>query len=167
MNNEFEGLGLIELLDLLEPAPEPVPISWMPQTAGWIWLGLAVIVALFMGIRQLIRHRRANAYRRAGLAALRAVGDDPTRIATVIRRTALAGFPRSQIAGRTGEAWLRFLDDTMAGSGFATGAGRVLIEAPYKSAGQIPDYPSGLSELAQQWIRKHTVPKPADKAKPE
>ncbi len=65
----------------------------MPQTVGWIWLGRLVWRALFLAGLAGCVHRRANAYRRAGLAALTAAGDDPARIAQIIRRTALAGFP--------------------------------------------------------------------------
>ena len=32
MESEFDGLGLVELLDLLEPVPEPVPVSLWPST---------------------------------------------------------------------------------------------------------------------------------------
>jgi hypothetical protein len=151
MTPDLQGLNLIELLDLLEPAPEPPPVSLMPQTAGWIWLGLALLAGLALLIRAVLRHRRANAYRRAGLAALAGAGDDPARIAPVLRRTALAGFPRTEVAGLTGADWLAFLDRTLPGAGFTDGPGRVLAEAPYR---EVPA-PPGLAALARRWIRSH------------
>jgi len=162
MSNHLEGLNLVELLDLLEPAPEPEPVSWMPQTIGWLWLGLAVAFALFLAIRKFVRYRRATAYRRAGLAALTAAGDDPARIASVIRRTALAGFPREDVAGLTGTGWLEFLDATMPGDGFVHGPGQVLARAPYQTS----EAPRGLAELARHWIARHTVPPRGDGARP-
>lgn len=155
--DDLDGLGLVELLDLLEPAPEPPPVSMMPQTAGWLWLGLALLIGLFFLIRAALRHRKANAYRRAGLAALAGVGDDPARIAAVLRRTALAGFPREEVAGLTGNRWLAFLDGTMPGGGFVDGPGRVLTEAPYRDASAMP----ALADLARRWIRRHRAPKDA------
>lgn len=154
MEDQFNGLNLVQLLDLLEPVPEPPPVSWMPQTVGWIWLGIALVALILAGLRWLVRHRRANAYRRAGLAALAAAGDDPARIAVILRRTALAGFPRAEVAGLTGVDWLRFLDRTMAGDGFVSGPGRIIAEAPYRATTPDP----ALSRLAQRWVRRHTVP---------
>jgi hypothetical protein len=156
MEDQFDGLNLVQLLDLLEPVPEPPPVSWMPQTVGWIWLGIALVVVILTGLRWLVRHRRATAYRRAGLAALAAAGDDPARIAVILRRTALAGFPRSEVAGLTGADWLRFLDRTMAGDGFVSGPGRIIAEAPYRATAPDP----ALSRLAQRWVRRHTAPAP-------
>lgn len=154
MTPDLEGLNLIELLDLLEPAQEPAPISLMPQTVGWIWLGLALLIALAFLLRAILRHRHANAYRRAGLAALSEAGDDPAQIATILRRTALAGFPRVEVAGLTGDDWLEFLDRTAPGDGFSKGPGRLLSKAPYQS---VPADPR-LATLAQNWIRKHHRP---------
>ena len=152
MSAHLDGLNLIELLDLLEPAPEPPPVSWMPQTAGWVFLGAAVAIGLWLGLRAVIRHRRANAYRRAGLAALDRAGTDPAAIAQVVRRTALAGFPRDRVAGLHGPDWLAFLDATLPGSGFSKGPGRLLATAPYQATPPDPDLPG----LVRLWIRKHS-----------
>lgn len=160
MSEHLKGLNLIELLDLLEPAPEPDQISMMPQTVGWIWLGLGVAAILFITIRKFARYRRASAYRRAGLAALTAAGEDPAQIAQVIRRTALAGFPRNQVAHLTGDAWLAFLDQTMPGNGFTDGPGQVLAGAPYRATKPSP----GLADLANRWIADHRVPEIANAA---
>ena len=99
MTPDYEGLNLIELLDLLEPTPEPDPIAMTPQTPGWIVLGIVLALAALWALRKLVRHRRAGAYRRAALRELDSAGDDAARIADVLRRTALAGFPRAQVAG--------------------------------------------------------------------
>ena len=34
------------MIDLLEPAPEPDPVSMWPQTMGWLWLGLILLVLI-------------------------------------------------------------------------------------------------------------------------
>lgn len=155
MSTEFEGLDLVTLLNLLEPATQPEPVPWTPQTAGWIWLGLAVAALLYWGVRRWVAYRKANAYRKDGLAALRLAKDDPVQIARVLRRTALAGFPRTDVASLTGDAWLGFLDATFTApsekQSFAKGVGRDLALAPYRDTGAI----AGLGPLAALWIRTH------------
>ncbi|MDU9004785.1 DUF4381 domain-containing protein [Sedimentitalea todarodis] len=153
MNGDLDGLNLVQLLDRLEPAPEPLPISLMPQTVGWVWLGIGLVVALLLLIREFLRHRRANAYRRAALDALSEAGDDPARIAQIIRRTALTAYPREEVAALTGEHWLAYLDRTLPGDGFSNGPGRVLANAPYTSVVPTP----GLAELARHWISGHST----------
>lgn len=154
MTSDLQGLTLIDLLDRLEPAPEPPPIPLTPQTIAWLWLAMALFAAILMAVRLILRHRRANAYRRAALGALADAGDDPARIAQIIRRTALAAFPREDVAALTGHAWLAFLDRTLPGGGFRTGPGRVLAQAPYRDG----PTPPGLAELARRWVARHRRP---------
>lgn len=151
MDESFDGMDLFQLLDLLDPAPEPLPVSWMPQTVGWIWLSLALAVLFFFIIRRTIAHRRATAYRRAAAAELDTVGDDPAKIASILRRAALAGFPREEVVSLTGVNWLTFLDQTMSGTGFADGPGSLVATAPYQGAAPEPE----LAALARRWIRHH------------
>lgn len=151
MNSDLEGLNLVQLLDRLEPAPEPLPISLMPQTVGWIWLAIGLVFGMLFLLQEVLRHRRANAYRRAALAALSEAGDDPARIAQIIRRTALAAYPREDVAGLTGEHWLAFLDRTLPGDKFSDGPGRVIADAPYT---KVPTT-TGLADLARHWISSH------------
>ncbi|WP_171180538.1 DUF4381 domain-containing protein [Ruegeria sp. HKCCD8929] len=155
MNPDLQGLNLVELIDLLEPAPEPAPISMMPQTIGWIWLGLALALLVGWLTRRAIKHRHANAYRRAALGALAGAGDDPACVAEILRRTALTGFPRGDVAGLTGKDWLRFLDQTMGGDRFSNGPGRIVAQAPYRP---VPASPA-LTQLARDWIVTHKPPK--------
>lgn len=151
MAETFDDLDLFQLLDLLEPAPEPPPVSWMPQTIGWVWLGLALVVLTALALRRVLAHRRATAYRRAALAELDAAGDDPAEIASILRRTALAGYPRTDVVALSGTDWLAFLDRTLPGTGFTNGPGRIVATAPYKAAEPEPD----LAALARQWVRHH------------
>ncbi|MGV6848018.1 MAG: DUF4381 domain-containing protein [Marinibacterium sp.] len=154
MNGDFDGLSLVDLIDLLEPAPEPPAISMLPQTAGWIWLALAVLLAGVWLINRWAAARRRQAYRRAALHALVAAGDDAAAIAAILRRTALAAYPRSEVAGLTGAAWLDFLDRTYGGTGFSGGPGRILARAPYQPC---PTDPL-LQPLARDWITRYRVP---------
>ncbi|MBY8977158.1 DUF4381 domain-containing protein [Rhodobacteraceae bacterium NNCM2] len=150
MAEDLSRLNLVELLDLLEPPPEPPPISMLPQTMGWVWLALVVIAAFgFTLWKWRVRHA-ANAYRRAALAELQAASD-PAAIARIVRRTALMAFPRAEVAGLYGEEWLAFLDRTGGGTVFREGAGRAIATAPYDRGGATSD----LAGIAAAWIRDH------------
>ena len=155
MSEDLSKLNLIELLDLLEPVPEPPPVSLWPQTEGWIWLGVIAAVGAAWLIRRWLMARRADAYRRAALKEIAAAGDDPAVLAEIVRRAALAAFPRAQVAGTYGEDWLAFLDRSYDGTGFSEGPGRALASAPYAPAANAP----GLAALAAEWVRRHSRPK--------
>ena len=158
MSEDLSKLNLVELLDLLEPVPEPTPVSLWPQTVGWVWLGLAVLVAVAWLLYRWHRWHRANAYRREALKALALAGSDPGAVAEILRRAALSAFPRREIAGLTGEAWLAFLDRSYGGSGFSEGPGRLLAVAPYAGSGAGTASTAGLAPLAAEWVRRHRRP---------
>lgn len=151
MSEELAGKNLIELIEMLEPAPEPAPVSMMPATAGWIWLGLLVLFAIVLLVRWLFARWRAGAYRRAALEELARAGADPVAIAGIVRRTALAAYPRDRVARLHGEAWLSFLDESYGGRDFSDGSGRVIASVPYAAA----DAGTGLANAAREWIRRH------------
>ncbi|MEM7176897.1 MAG: DUF4381 domain-containing protein [Pseudomonadota bacterium] len=156
MAEDLSKLTLVDLIDLLEPAPEPPAISMLPQTVGWVWLGVALLALIaFLALRWRA-YRRANAYRGAALAALATAGDDPAKIAEILRRCALTAFPRNQVAGLIGAEWLRFLDETGGGTSFSSGPGKALLSAPYRPGAPV----DGLSALAAGWIRRHRRPVP-------
>jgi uncharacterized protein DUF4381 len=154
MSEDLSKLGLSELYDQLIPISPPPEVPLTPQTAGWLILA-AVIGALCVTAIAVWRRRyRANAYRRAALAALQGAGDDPAKIAHVLRRTAIAAYPRAKVAGLIGDDWLGFLDATCPDIKLSqTDAGRALLNAPYKNTA--PD--TELATLARRWIRSHNT----------
>lgn len=148
--------NLVDLIDqLMEPAA-PAPVSMLPQTAGWLVLAALVVVAVAMLVHRGIRRWRANAYRRAALAALQQAGDDPAAIATVLRRTALAAWPRNEVAHPVGREWLAFLDATGGNGAFSGPAGQTLVTAPYRS--QDSAVSRELLQAARHWVRHHRRP---------
>jgi hypothetical protein len=140
----------------------PEPVSWWPPAPGW-WL-LAVLLPAVIGTAAwlfLVYRRRVAARRsaRRELQALRsahAAGSDDAALARglsrLLRRFALARFPRERVAGLTGEAWLRFLDRYATDRAFTAGAGRALVEAPYRPDAPLPA--TELTNLVEQWIRR-------------
>ena len=156
MNEDLSSLTLVELLDLLEPVPEPPSVSLWPQTAGWLVLAVLLLAAAAWLVRRQRADHRANAYRRAALAELAAAGDDPARLAAILRRAALVAFPRADVAGLHGDDWLSFLESCCDGAPFRTGAARVVATAAYSPCA--PD-PSVTAQVAH-WLRHHRRPPP-------
>ena len=152
MEQDLSKLNLVELYDLLIAPEAPAAVSMWPQTVGWVWALGVLVILVGIAVWKWVAWRRATAYRRAALAALAAAGDDPAAIADILRRTALVGFPRAQVAGLHGAGWLGFLDKTGSNTGFSgSDAGQALIMAPYTP--QSPD--ARLPALAAEWIKSH------------
>ena len=147
--------GLIDI-------PLPPPVSLWPATWPARIAIIALLAAAVVGTWQFLRHRRANRYRREALAELTQIAQmAPQQIAAqlslLVRRTALAAFPREQIAPLAGESWLAFLDRSLDGTEFSTGAGRLLISAPYAPIAPGGRQLADLVELTRRWIRRHHV----------
>ena len=150
--DDLSGLDLVSLFDLLVRPDAPATISMWPQTVGWIWVLVALILLTAVASWLWLRQRRANAYRRAALVALKAAGDDPAKIADVLRRTALAAFAREDVAQTHGASWLAFLDQAAHPMDFSgCEAGRVLAAAPYRPQAPHRDLPA----MAARWIKIH------------
>lgn len=152
----------------------PEPIAWWPPAPGWWILGALILVLLVITVLWWRARRRRSAPARAALAELDALSarlaDGSAQrhavaaVSILLRRLALARYPRDQVAGLAGPAWLAFLDRTGGGGAFTQGPGQVLIERPYRRTGgcdpQTPWDPAGLTALAARWIRAHREPRP-------
>lgn len=121
----------------------PDPVSWWPLAPGW-W---AVIVLAAIGLGWLLRRaygkRKFSAPRRYAIQALAAVEAEylehrnPVKlgqqVSELLRRGMLAYAPRHEVAGLTGEAWLRWLDTGLAVPYFHTEGGKSLLQLPYRN----------------------------------
>ncbi|MBO9445001.1 DUF4381 domain-containing protein [Ruegeria sp. R14_0] len=151
MSVDVEGKSLVDLLDMLEPAPAPDPVSMVPQTWGWVVLAAIIVGLIAFVIHAFLRHRRVNAYRREALTELATAKDNPAKIAEILRRAALVAFPRDKVAGLHGDVWINFLNETFDQKRFSGTEADALTSAPYTT---IPANPE-LTKLAQQWIKSH------------
>jgi hypothetical protein len=145
----------------------PDPVDWWPPAPGWWLLAGLVLGALALAIGAWLARRRRTAAARAALAQLAGLraelssGGDRRRFAAsvsaLLRRLALARYPRERVASLNGAQWLGFLDATGGGGGFCAGAGRVLAEAPYRAPGDSSGLDAaGLADLAARWIRANS-----------
>lgn len=141
--------------------------AWWPPAPGWWLVAALLLIALIWLVRRLVRRYRQGAAARSALgelAILRATfaADQDARafaagVSRLLRRLALERFPREQVAGLTGAAWLDFLDATGGGHEFRQGPGQVLAQIAYGpgTPGTPPLDADALAELAAAWIRRH------------
>lgn len=158
------SFGNYVLGDAFHEVVAPAAISWLPQTAGWWWL--AVILLLFAAHRGSRRLRTwyANRYRREASARLRAmrhaaVGQDWLgELNRLLKLTALAAFPRPQVAGLSGADWVAFLNAQCAEPPFSNQHTALLALGPYTL--QIPGHNARDSLLAAslRWVETHRGP---------
>lgn len=159
MSSRYEGLSLPQLLDLMHEIVIPEPVAWIPQTAGW-WVALGWLLAVILLVAVSVRRRRRrNRYRRDALRALQAVGangdlapqESARAVAEILKRAALAAYPRDQVASLHGDAWARFLRESSGNDGQVQGAAKQLAAAAYR-----PDADGGqILEPAKRWVRLH------------
>ncbi len=162
MNETAEALA--GLHDVVAPAP----VSWAPQTVGWVVLaGLLLVLAAWLGWRTWER-ARANRYRKVALAEIdgveKGLREDPSyeraalgAVNEILKRTALTAWPRPDVASLAGEDWLAFLDATADGQGFRRGPGRVLADRVYVSDGlpATEDERQAFFATVRRWVRHH------------
>lgn len=149
------------LLDI----PLPAPHSFWPAT--WFAWGTLVILTtvLIFGLWALCHCWFANRHRREATAQLRQIelSSDAIpelilvkKLAVLVRKTALAAFPRTEVADLSGRQWLAFLDRSYDGQDFSAGVGRHLAAAPYQQDIHLTAIErSQLVALIRRWIWKH------------
>lgn len=166
--------GDLEALRALHDIVVPEAIAYTPQTIGW-YLLLAVVlgVGVVFGVLARRRHVR-NRYRREALGQLVVIERDLgspdartaalTRIPVLLKRVAISVTERTEAASLTGDAWLAFLDQAYGGSGFQSGAGRLLPMLAYAPPGRIAavtnEAATDLVELTRTWIQSHDLSPP-------
>ena len=136
--------------------------AWPPAPGWWILAALGALLVI-TGLTWLFRYWRANRYRREAGRELAQLlenwhqdEDDLAylkALQTLLKRAALTSFPRDEVAGLTGEAWVQFLDRTTGSHDFSIGEAEVLIDGTYR-----PDVSVDIESLhlvAKSWIQKH------------
>lgn len=134
--------SLDQLRDIVVPN---APAFWPPAPALWWLLAIVVMVMVIYFSRRRARQLR-NAYRHNALELL----DQASTlydISVILKRTALAAFPREQVASLYGEDWASFLRKTGGRRDFTP-----LTQGP-------PDAPASKEtrRLAAHWIKRHKL----------
>ena len=152
----------------------PVAIGWWPLASGWYLLATTIAIAcliIFLLLRRYCVNGRAK---REALRELseyqRAYQHDKNSplysaaISELLKRVALAYYPRTRVAGLRDDAWIKFLNTSVKGVNF--NSVRVqLLELPYLPLGNEQKFrPSRLHELqplfnmARKWIARQGRP---------
>ena len=148
----------------------PAPVSWMPQTVGWAVLAAALAVAVLVGLWRWRQHALRNRYRAEALAELRrieALAGDPSRravalglVAVLMKRTALAAYPRTDVARLSGSEWVDFLRHR--GPCVSQEAVTLLDDLEYCNKHHLAEMTDSevgaIVTAARSWIRGHRVP---------
>jgi hypothetical protein len=133
----------------------PPSVSWKPQTIGWYVVFALVGFAILWLAYRALRHWQHNRYRRLALKEL--ASTPPELLSALLKRTALAAWPRDTIASLTGSRWLTFLTETSSLDSFQQQPGNRIEELALSTTPFPPDDEQRLRDLAAQWIRRHRV----------
>jgi Domain of unknown function (DUF4381) len=144
--------GLEKLHDFQQPAPP----SWMPHTTAWYVLFAVVAVASVWIAIRMARMWWRNRYRREALTELESTS--PEHFSALLKRTALAAWPREAVAQLNGREWLKFLDGSAEKRCFGEAPGNRIEEIAFSGARISADEERTLRALVAQWIRRHRVP---------
>ena len=155
----YDGLNLPQLLELMHGLEMPEPVPMVPQSPGWwVLAGWLAAVALVVAV-QLARRRRRNRYRREAASLLDGIAarsaSDPSgsalEIAALLKRTALAAYPREAVASLYGADWAAFLVRTAGNDAEVVAAADQLAFSAYRADADGAE----LVDPARRWIRLH------------
>ena len=154
----FGNYAIREIVEVL--APES--IGWYPATSGWKFLLVLALLVLGRGAWRYWRHWQRNRYRGAALAQLQRFRDEAlapnvrlSRIAALLKATALQAYPRRDIASLSGDRWLEWLDASAEGTIFSQSSHTLLLDALYRR--DSPPQAADIIRLQQEsaaWIRR-------------
>ena len=141
----------------------PTAVSWLPQTSGWLWLGLALVALIIRFCWRRVRHWYQNRYRREAVKRLQSLAQAPAQdtvlieINRLLKLTAMAAFPREQVARLSGSEWVHFLNGCCTTAPFCDELGPFLAAGAYR--GQVPPIQARqrLFDACNSWIREHHV----------
>ncbi len=158
-----DAFGNYALGDFVEVVP-PAAISWLPQTTGWKLVGIVLAgLAVYHGWRRL-RHWYRNRYRREAatrLARLAGNAEGTLQAADInrlLKLTALAAFPREQVAQLHGADWIEFLNGQCVSPPFDSEQAQLLALGSYRAIAVDGAARSALVASSLTWVREHGNP---------
>lgn len=139
----------------------PLPVSWLPQTAGWAWLG--ALVGGFFLYRGWRRARRwhHNRYRREAVDRImgtKGLEFSIVALNKVLKLTALSAFPRERVARLSGDEWTHFLNQQCDVPPFSPALAKVITEDAYRPSTVTASTQEALLQAALLWVKTHKSP---------
>jgi Domain of unknown function (DUF4381) len=142
-------------LDKLHGFYQPSPVPWTPHTLGWyIIFGILALLVVWLTIWEISNWRR-NRYRREALREL--ASTSPEQLSGLLKRTALAAWPREQVASLSGDKWIGFLAESSAIPSFRESPGNLIEQIAFAPSSLSSKDEVVLRDLSAQWIRRHRV----------
>jgi len=146
----------------------PATVSWWPPAIGWYFLAALLLVAFAWFIYQSLQRWMNNRYRRAALRELQLLAEDGQsagsrdsnlrQLPILLKRTALAAYPRKQVASLTGKDWHKFLNSKVSTPVFTESTATTLDNISYSTSDlSAVDLQSAtaLLKASQYWLQHH------------
>jgi Domain of unknown function (DUF4381) len=150
-------------LATLRPLHVPDALSWWPPAPGW-WIVAAVCIIVMALLGRTVSHRlRTKRYRKTALRELEQLylactaRNDAHAFAAganrLLKRAALARYPRADVAALCDADWRNFLDRTAVRPLFASGAAAALTRAAYDPSSDCDS--EQVYRACREWLRHH------------
>ncbi len=153
-SEKYAGLNLPDLMEMMHTVVYPDTISMSPETIGWQLLGLWTLACALLITIEQIRRYRANRYRREAIRLVSGLDvhnqQAAAEVAILVKRTAIAAFPRSKVAALTGHDWQKFLLQSTQNK-LNTTEVQAICSAAYDPKVQVIE----VQNAAIRWIRLH------------
>jgi len=138
----------------------PDAIGWWPPAIGW-WI-LMILIPLFCWFVYWLFKRitRKTAVKTAKRLLLSLKQDNDLEdkdklieLSKLVRRVAISLAPRREVASLTGPQWLEYLNQSVKGTPFSEGAGKVLADVHYKKTVATDLDISATIALCERWLK--------------
>lgn len=159
-----EVFGNYALREFAEVIP-PEGISWLPQTAGWLWLAIALSGVIAYYAWRAIKNWYHNRYRREAISRLRALAQSPgsadlvSDINRILKITALVAYSRENVAKLSGQTWADFLNRQCEQPPFNAEQQLLLASAIYRNAATNRQTTQQLMAASMLWVSQHKAPR--------
>lgn len=147
-------------LSRLHDIVTPPGVPFWPPAQGWYVVGLLLLALIAVLVWRAFARYRRNGYRREALRVLREIEGEGSieALPALLKRTALAAWPRHEVASLSGEEWARFLAHTVGQAWqeprWADSLGRLgFVTRPELGDEERAE----LLNFAEHWIRRHQV----------
>lgn len=165
------GPSVRAALEKLADIAVPQPVSLVPQTWGWLALAVVVLALAVWLLVRWHRHREANRYRNEALAELAsleramaggaAAGAALAALPPLLKRVALAAWPRPRVAALAQARWVDFLRETEREASLPAPLAELLNDVEYRPPRELSalsaDDARACAEVARHWIEAHRV----------
>ncbi|WP_285162646.1 DUF4381 domain-containing protein [Shewanella goraebulensis] len=159
--NDTWGSNIVK--ELIETTP-PEAINWWPQTLGWQVVAFFLFIIFLRKLYLRWRLYQHNVYRRDAIAWLNQLppfeklSTQPIfrQLPNLLRKTALGGYQRTEIANLSGNSWAQWLDEQCTQSSFGEDGAFMLHRLAYDSDWSMTsDQMDSLTQKVRLWIEHH------------